>query len=125
MASVINTLLDDDDNGDDDVDGVLDNDDGEHSISWVYSSTSARLDLGESARFCDSASLQPLRQHNLDCVRKTLDRSHRNNCTSCAPLSLRQHYLYCVERPLPDSRNCAGPIPPHWTYSRLVSDVLN
>jgi hypothetical protein len=35
MASVLNALLDDDDD--------------EHSISWVYSSTAARLDL-ESLR---------------------------------------------------------------------------
>jgi hypothetical protein len=74
MASVINALLDDD--GDD-----------EHCISRVYSSTASRLDLGESARCCDSTSLQPLRQHNLD----------------------------CVGQPLPGSR--AGSISPHWTIA--------
>ena len=112
MASVINALLDDDD-------------DGEHNISRVYSSTAARLDrLGESARCCDSASLQPVRQHNLDCVRKPLDRSHRNSCNVCAPQPLRQHNLDCVEQLLPGSLNGAGPISPHWMYSRLVLDVL-
>ena len=55
-SAIINALLDNDD-------------DDEHNISRVYSSAAARLDLGESARCCDSASLQPLRQHNLDCVR--------------------------------------------------------
>jgi hypothetical protein len=79
-----------------------------------HSSTAARLNrLGEFARYCDSASLQPLHQHNLDCVRKSLDRSHHNSCT------------VCVGQPLLCSRNRARPIPPHWTYSQLALDVLN
>jgi hypothetical protein len=77
------------------IDALLDDDD-EHNISRVYSSTAARLFLGGLR----AVAIQPL--HSL----------------------LRQHNLDCVGQPLPGSR--AGQIPPHQTisHSRLSLDKL-